>query len=51
MSSIEITAADAVSEIGTEELLNAMEYSDIVEYVAEVERDKQDDEYDRHSDR
>lgn len=42
---------EIVTELGTETLLNAMDYSKIREYVAQVERDKADDEYDRNSDR
>ena len=52
MLSNEITTPeDAVFEFGAEDLLNAMDYSDIVEYVAQCERDKADDEYDRYSNR
>ena len=42
---------EIVTELGTETLLNAIDYSDIVEYVAQVERDKADEEYDRNSNR
>ena len=42
---------DIVSEVGSEEMLQSIDYSDIVEYVAQVERDKADDEFDRRSDR
>ncbi len=42
---------EIIEEIGQETLLNAMDYSEIREYVAQVERDKADDEYDRNSDR
>ena len=39
--------SDIISEIGTEELLQAMDYADIVEFVAEVEaeREEADAEY------
>ena len=42
---------ELVNTVGPEELLNAIDYSDILEYVAEVEKDKEDDEYDRYTDR
>lgn len=42
---------ELVGVVGPEELLNAIDYSDILEYVAEVEKDKEDDEYDRYTDR
>ena len=54
MGTVILTGVDVgeiVSEIGTEELLNAMDYSDIVEYVAEIEKDKADEDYDRNSNR
>ena len=46
-----VDLSELVSEIGTEELLNAMDYSDIVEYVAEIEKDKADEDYDQNSNR
>ena len=52
MGTVILTGVDVgeiVSEIGTEELLNAMDYSDIVEYVAEIEKDKADEDYDQNS--
>ena len=54
MGTVILTGVDVgeiVSEIGTEELLNAMDYSDIVEYVAEIEKDKADEDYDQNSNR
>lgn len=42
---------EIVTELGTETLLNAIDYAEIVEYVAQVERDKADEEFDRNSDR
>ena len=38
--------ADVISEIGTEELLKQMDYSDILDFVAEVEKEKADEEED-----
>ena len=46
-----VDLSELVSEIGIEELLNAMDYSDIVEYVAEIEKDKADEDYDQNSNR
>jgi len=37
-----VDASEIVSEIGTENLLNAMEYSDVFDYVMECEKDKRD---------
>ena len=39
--------SDIISEIGTEELLQAMDYSDILQFVSEVEaeREEADAEY------
>lgn len=37
---------EIISEIGTETLLQSMDYSDIMEYVTEVENDKADEAYD-----
>lgn len=52
MNNTVLAVIDALKEhLSTEEILNELEYSDIVEYVAQVERDKADDEYDRHSNR
>lgn len=38
--------ADIISEVGTEELLRQMDYSDILDFVAEVEKEKADEEED-----
>lgn len=46
-----VDVTEVVTELGTEELLNAMEYSDVMEYVAQCERDKADEDYDRNSNR
>ena len=49
---VKITGYDAgeiVSEIGTTKLLNAMEYSDIMEYIKDVEEEKRDLEEDYRS--
>lgn len=46
-----VDLGEVVSEVGYVSLLQEMEYSDIVEWVAEQERDKADEEYDRRSDR
>ena len=37
-----VYTSEIVSEIGTEELLNAMDYSDVMEYVTQVEKDKRE---------
>jgi len=37
-----VDTSEIVSEIGTEELLNAMDYSDVMEYVTQVEKDKRE---------
>lgn len=37
-----VDTSEIVSEIGTEELLNAMEYSDVMEYVTQAEKDKRE---------
>jgi len=39
--------SDIISEIGTEELLQAMDYADVVQFVSEVEaeREEEDAEY------
>lgn len=37
-----VDTSEIVSEIGTEELLNAMEYADVMQYVTEVEKDKRE---------
>ena len=34
--------SDIISEIGTEELLQAMDYSDILQFVSEVEAEKEE---------
>ena len=41
--------SDIISEIGTEELLQAMDYSDIVDYVNDVEEEKRELEADYKS--
>lgn len=42
------TAQEIVAEYDTEELLNAMDYSKIVDYITQVEMDKTEEDYDRH---
>jgi len=45
--SVIVTGVDVdeiVSQIGYEELLNAMEYADVMEYVAQAERDKAEED-------
>jgi hypothetical protein len=37
--------SDIISEIGTEELLLAMDYADIMQFVAETEDDSEDSDY------
>ena len=34
--------SDIISEIGTEELLQAMDYSDVMQFVSEVEAEKEE---------
>ena len=52
MNSFEKVLINAFKEwVSTEEILNELDYSDVVEYVARVEQDKMDDEYDRNSNR
>ena len=34
--------SDIISEIGTEELLQAMDYADILQFVSEVEAEKEE---------
>lgn len=46
-----VDLGEIVGEVGSEEMLQAIDYSDIVEYVAQCEQDKADDEFDRRSDR
>ena len=46
-----IEASEIVTEVGATELLNAMDYSDIMDYVVQTEKDKADEEFDRRSDR
>lgn len=46
-----VDLAELISEVGYVSFLQEIDYSDIVEYVAETERDKADEEYDRNSDR
>ena len=46
-----VDLSEVVSEVGYVSLLQEMEYSDIVDWVAEVEKDKADEEFDRRSDR
>ena len=46
-----VDLAELISEVGYVSFLQEIDYSDIVEYVAEIERDKADEEYDRNSDR
>ena len=41
--------SDIISEVGTEELLQAMDYSDIVDYVNDVEEEKRELEADYKS--
>ena len=41
--------SDIISEIGTEELLQAMDYSDILDYVNDVEEEKRELEADYKS--
>lgn len=44
MNSFEKVLINVLKErVSTEEILNELEYPDIVEYVAEVERDKAED--------
>ena len=52
MNSFEKVLINVLKErVSTEEILNELDYSDVVEYVARVEQDKRDDEYDRNSNR
>lgn len=52
MDSFEKVLINVLKErVSTEEILNELDYSDVVEYVAQVEQDKMDDEYDRNSNR
>ena len=52
MDSFEKVLINVLKErVSTEEILNELDYSDVVEYVAQVEQDKRDDEYDRNSNR
>ena len=34
--------SDIISEVGTEELLQAMDYADVVQFVAEVEAERKE---------
>lgn len=43
--------SEIITEVGATELLNAMDYSDVMDYVVQTEKDKADEEYDRRSDR
>jgi hypothetical protein len=38
-----VDISEVISELGTEKLLEAMDYSDIVDYVGKVEEDKKYD--------
>ena len=52
MNNTVLAVIDALKEhLTTEEILNELDYSDIVEYVARVEKDKADEDYDRNSNR
>lgn len=46
-----VDLSEIVSEVGVEEILQEIDYSKIVEYVAQCQQDMEDDEYDRRSDR
>lgn len=37
--------------VSTEEILNELDYSDVMDYVARAEQDKKDEDYDQNSNR
>ena len=47
----DVDVDEVIHEIGTEELLSSMDYSDIVAFVNEQEEMKKDDDYDRSVDK
>lgn len=52
MNNFATAIIDTLKEwLTTEEILNELDYADIVEYVAQVEQDKRDDDYDTNSNR
>lgn len=46
-----VDVSEVIDELGTDVLLEAMDYSDVVDFVGQVEQDKADEEYDRRSDK
>lgn len=47
----DVDVDEVIHEIGTEELLYSMDYSDIVAFVNEQEEMKKEDDYDRRVDK
>ena len=41
-----LDVSEIISEVGKEEILSDMDYEDIVQYVARIEQEKKDDQYD-----